>query len=60
MRKVLNSSDEKLLQRISVHGAFELRCAVAEYLLEFRNMDVRPEQIVIGSGTENLYAGILP
>ena len=59
MRKVLNSSDEKLLQRISVHGAFELRCAVAEYLLEFRNMDVRPEQIVIGSGTENLYAMIV-
>lgn len=59
MRKVLNSSDEKLLSRIGANGAFELRSAISEYLREFRNMSVQPEQIVIGSGTENLYTMVV-
>lgn len=59
MRKILNSSDEKLLRRIEANGAFELRNAISEYLHEFRNMSVKPEQIVIGSGTENLYTMVV-
>ena len=55
LRQVLNSSDEKLLQRIDAKGIFELRKAISSYLLEFRNMDVSPEQIIIASGTETLY-----
>lgn len=59
MRKILGSSDEKLLRRIEANGAFELRSAISEYLREFRNMSVKPEQIVIGSGTENLYTMVV-
>ena len=55
LRQVLNSSDEKLLQRIDAKGIFELRKAISSYLLEFRNMDVSPEQLIIASGTETLY-----
>lgn len=55
MRQVLNSGDEKLLQRMSANGVLELRFAICQYLLEFRNMSVAPNQIVVGSGTEALY-----
>ena len=55
-RQVLNSQDEKLLIRSDMKGTNELRLAIAEYLLEFRNMQVSPQQIVIGAGTEALYS----
>jgi len=56
MRQVLNSPNEKLLRRSNFKGVFELRNSIASYLMAFRNMKVSPEQIVIGSGTENLYS----
>lgn len=59
MRQVLNSGDEKLLSRVGVKGIFELRAAISKYLKEFRNMNVSPEQIVIGAGTENLYTMVV-
>ncbi len=59
MRQVLNSGDEKLLQRVEVKGVFELRSAISKYLREFRNMNVSPEQIVIGAGTENIFSMIV-
>ena len=59
MRQILNSGDEKLLQRSQAKGVPELRAALSRYLQDFRNMNVNPEQIVIGAGTENLYAIIV-
>lgn len=59
MRQVLNSGDEKLLLRVGAKGVFELRLAISRYLKEFRNMNVNPEQIVIGAGTENLYSMVV-
>lgn len=59
MRKVLNSGDEKLLQRVGVKGIYELRHSIADYLREFRNMNVKPEQLVIGAGTESLYSMVV-
>lgn len=59
MREVLNSGDEKLLSRVGAKGVFELRLAISRYLKEFRNMNVNPEQIVIGAGTENLYSMVV-
>lgn len=58
-RQVLNSGDERLLQRMSANGVLELRNAICQYLLEFRNMNVKPNQIVIGSGTEALYTMLI-
>ena len=34
---------------------FELRCAIAEHLREFRGIDADPNCIVVGAGTEYLY-----
>lgn len=59
MRKVLNSGNEKLLQRVGVKGIYELRRSIADYLREFRNMNVKPEQLVIGAGTESLYSMVV-
>lgn len=59
MRQVLNSGDKKLLERISVKGVYELRFAISKYLKEFRNMQISPEQIIIGSGTESLYSMVV-
>lgn len=55
-RQVLNRADDALLERQDVFGVWELREAIAKYLLEFRNMQVRPEQILIAAGTESLYS----
>lgn len=59
MRQVLNSGDEKLLQRVGVKGVYELRESISKYLHEFRNMNVSPEQIVVGAGTENIFSMIV-
>ena len=56
LRQVLNSQDEKLLQRGDIGGAYELRSAISKYLFAFRNMQVLPEQIIIGAGTEAVYS----
>ncbi|MDE5898275.1 MAG: PLP-dependent aminotransferase family protein, partial [Treponemataceae bacterium] len=59
MRKVLRTADEALLKSSPAAGIPELRSAVADYLRQFRNMNVQPDQIVIGAGTESLYAAIV-
>lgn len=61
MRKVLTDEEIKnrILDRVSVKGVLELRIAISEYLRDFRNMDVSPEKIVIGSGTESLCSMIV-
>ena len=59
MRQILTSQDEKLLQRHSVKGVYELRQAISIHLNGFRNMNVCPEQIIIGAGTESLYSMIV-
>ena len=43
MRQILNSGDEKLLQRSQAKGVPELRAALSRYLQDFRNMNVNPE-----------------
>lgn len=55
MREHLSNNQEELLQSIPGHGLYELRKAISNHLYSFRNMDIDPERIIIGSGTESLY-----
>lgn len=55
LRQILSSGDQKLLQSTDVKGVLELREAISNYLRDFRNLDVSPQQIVIGAGAEYLY-----
>lgn len=55
-RETMAENQEKLLARSPSCGIHELRVAIANYLYGFRGMDVSPEQIVVGAGTEYLYS----
>ena len=54
-REVLSEMQEKVLNVSPSSGVEELRCAITKHLLSFRGMEVDPDQIIIGAGTENLY-----
>lgn len=58
-RSVLNEPHEDILKKQPLQGSLALRESVAGYLKSFRNMDVSPEQIVIGAGTEMLYSSLV-
>lgn len=56
MRDVISSGErEELLHRAPVCGVEKLRIAIAGHLYAFRGMQVEPNQIIIGAGTEYLY-----
>ena len=59
MREVINKNDAELMTVSPAGGIFELRNAICNYLIEFRDMNVRPEQVIIGAGTEYLYGLII-
>lgn len=54
-REVLSEMQEKVLNVSPSSGVEELRRAITKHLLSFRGMEVDPDQIIIGAGTENLY-----
>lgn len=59
MRRVMSDLGDGILSRAPGAGLPELRQAIAGYLARSRGMHVRPEQIVIGSGSEFLYSRIV-
>ena len=56
MRTVLNDCGQRILEPSPSRGVPELREALAAYLRRSRALEVSPEQLVIGSGAEYLYA----
>ncbi|WP_022769742.1 MocR-like pyridoxine biosynthesis transcription factor PdxR [Butyrivibrio sp. NC2007] len=59
VRKVLAEFEEYLMQKSPKNGMFELRSAIAWYLLRSRRLKVSPDQIIIGAGAEYLYGLIV-
>ncbi|MBE6097286.1 MAG: PLP-dependent aminotransferase family protein [Schwartzia succinivorans] len=59
MRETLSISKRELWQTIPWNGLFILRRAIADYLRTNRAMNVDPEQIIVGAGTEYLYSRLL-
>jgi len=59
MRKVLLDYGDSILVKSPNHGCTELRNAISAYLKRSNGMNVRPEQIIIGSGAEYLYSLIV-
>lgn len=55
MRKVLSDYGERILMKSPENGCPELRVAISRYLMRSRNINVSPEQVIIGSGAEYLY-----
>ncbi|MBQ6824423.1 MAG: PLP-dependent aminotransferase family protein [Clostridia bacterium] len=56
MRRVLTDYGEQILVKSPNRGCPELRSAIAAYLQRSNGIQVRPEQIIIGSGAEYLYS----
>lgn len=59
MREVLSEHNEELLMAPPYNGVLKLRVAIADYLYSFRGMNVSPDQIIVGAGTEYLYGLII-
>ena len=59
MRKVLADYDVRILEKAPNGGCPELREALAAYLIRSRQISVKPEQIIIGAGSEYLYGLIV-
>ena len=54
-RQVMQDLGQTLLQPLPNQGLMDLRKAIARQLAQFRGMRVRPEQILVGAGTDFLY-----
>lgn len=55
MRKTLSENHYELLEIVPSMGLFDLRQAIAKHLLAFCGLNVNPNQIFIGAGSEYLY-----
>jgi GntR family transcriptional regulator/MocR family aminotransferase len=55
MRGVLSNEGEAILAASPPQGLLSLREAVCAYLRRARGVEAKPEQVVIGAGTEYLY-----
>ncbi|WP_342513890.1 PLP-dependent aminotransferase family protein [Sporosarcina sp. FSL K6-1522] len=53
-KEVIDESSQNLLLLGHPHGDYELRQEIARYLYHSRGVDCTPEQIIVGSGTEQL------
>ena len=59
MRQTMSEKREQLTLNSPSVGIRELRCAISDYLFQFRGMSADPDCIVIGAGTEYLYSLII-
>lgn len=60
LRQVMATEDERtLLRDRPAGGLLKLRIAIANYVRAFRGMDVSPEQVIFGAGTEYLYSVLI-
>lgn len=59
MRETLSSQDVLLLQTAPFQGVEKLRREISAYLSRNRGMEVDPECILVGAGTEYLYGRLL-
>lgn len=59
MRETLTDYDTSLLRTVPFNGADKLREQIARHLFRHRGMQVSPDHIIIGAGTEYLYNRLL-
>lgn len=59
MRETLTDYDTTLLKTVPFNGVEKLRVEIAEHLYRYRGMQVSPDHIIIGAGTEYLYSRLL-
>ena len=55
LRETIAENSEALMEKSPAGGVYELREAIANHLHAFRGIEVNPDQIIVGAGTEYLY-----
>ena len=55
-RRILSDDQELLMKNPPSNGLIDLRIAISNYLHAFRGIDVNPDNIIVGAGTENIYS----
>ncbi|MEE0775939.1 MAG: PLP-dependent aminotransferase family protein [Bacillota bacterium] len=58
-REVLSEGKTELLESVHPKGLYQLRVNIADHLLQFRGIEILPEQIIIGAGWEYLLTLII-
>lgn len=59
MRETISKKSHELMKPSPGGGIAQLRVAIAGHLKQFKNMNVSPEQIIIGAGSDYLYSLII-
>ena len=59
MRQTMSDSPQKLMVSSPSQGIYELRQEIAQYLYQFRGINVSADRIIVGAGTEYLYSLII-
>lgn len=59
MRQTLLDEEKSFLTSPSSQGVEPLRIAIAKHLNRFRGMEIHPDNIIVGAGTEYLYSIIV-
>ncbi len=59
VRKVISEKGALLFRKAPNRGCAVLRNAIADYLYRYRGMLAQPKNIIIGSGTEQLYETVV-
>lgn len=59
MRSILSDYEYQVLDRSPNEGTWIFRTELSRYLARSRNLNVSPEQIIIGAGSEYLYSLII-
>lgn len=59
VRKAISDQGDKLFIKAPGKGCPVLRNAIAEYLYKYRSTVAQPENIIIGSGAEQLYENVV-
>ena len=54
IRSVISEKGAKMLVRTPSSGVPELRCAISDYLYRSSGIEISPDRIIVGSGTEYL------
>lgn len=55
LRETIAENSHALMEKSPAGGVYELREAIANHLHAFRGIEVSPDQIIVGAGTEYLY-----
>lgn len=55
LRELLSVEQSALMKNSPSCGIYPLQVAIAQHLKDFRGLEISPEQIIIGAGTEYLY-----